>query len=186
LAASACSQEDYSSTRCRRLPARPQRSSMNGDTQPHTHKHAHGHTNILLWTSPPLYSGVRFTCFLSSLFYQILLSFPLAFSFIPPLLRAYSPPLFSHSHSIFITLSLTLSLSLSLSLQPFQAAGRGEAWLGQRQTGNICCVFRLLVRPFCFPVPGQSSEQNITEETLPHLLPCSLTPSFGHLSESFI
>lgn len=45
LAASAYSQEDYSSTRCHRLPARPQRSSLNGDTQ-------HGHTYTSLWMFP--------------------------------------------------------------------------------------------------------------------------------------
>lgn len=33
LADSTYSQEDYSSARCYRLPARPQRSSLNGDTQ---------------------------------------------------------------------------------------------------------------------------------------------------------
>lgn len=71
------------------------------------------------------------------LFYQVLLFFPLPFSFIP-LLPAYSPPTF---------FSLSLHLYHSLHSLP-QAAGRGEAWLGLHQTGNICCILRLLEQLF--------------------------------------
>lgn len=119
MAASACSQEDYSSTRCHRLPARPQRSSLNGNTQ-------HKHTYTSLWmspcrilvsispvSSPPSFFHPTFYC-----------PFSLPLSFIPPLSPACSPPPFSHS--------LFLSLFLSHFLcSPFRAEARP-------QTGNIC------------------------------------------------
>lgn len=160
MAASVCSQEDYSSTRCHRLPARPQRSSMNGDT------HTHISVDVSL-----LYSSVYFTCFLSSLFYLDLLSLTLPFSFIPLLFPACSPA------SLF---SVSLSI-LYHSLQASQAAVREEVGLGQPQAGNICCIFRLFVRPFMGRAP---CTQKNDEEKQPHLLHGPLTPTFGHVSLS--
>ena len=105
LAASACSQEDYSSTRCHRLPARPQRSSLNGDIQTYCCRCLPVCILVSFLPVPCPPSFTQFYCPFCFLHLSFLHLFP-----------ACSP--FFHSHSP--------SASLSLSLQPFQVAVRGE------------------------------------------------------------
>ena len=99
LAASACSQEDYSSTRCHRLPARPQRGSMNGDT----HTRTYISVDVWLFHLFPL------------LFNLDLQSFSLLFSLIHLLFPACSPAsLFLLWLSVFITFSSCYLSSFTL------------------------------------------------------------------------
>lgn len=99
MAAPACSQEDYSSTRCHRLPARPTETlpEWRRTTRAHTHTHT-SHTPP--WTS---------SCYLFHLFpllVQHFCPFPLPSStfFSPP---NASPPFFSHSLFFYRSFSLT-------------------------------------------------------------------------------
>lgn len=148
MAASACSQEDYSSTRCHRLPARPQRSSLNGNTQ-------HKHTYTSLWMSP---------C-------RILVSIsPVSSppSFFPPrstVLFLFPYLLFLHfpqlvPRLLFLTLYFYHFFSLTFS------AVLSEQKRGHRQV-TYAPIFRLLVLAFL----QSHAWRRTSEEKLPLLLP---------------
>ncbi|MED6248594.1 hypothetical protein ATANTOWER_002389 [Ataeniobius toweri] len=77
LAASVCSQEDYSNTRCKRLPTRPLRSSMNAHAYPYTCPSSHISVTV------PLLGLLSISPGFSPLFFYLYCPFLLPVSFIP-------------------------------------------------------------------------------------------------------
>lgn len=161
LAASAYSQEDYSSTRCHRLPARPQRSSLNGDTQ-------HGHTYTSLWMFP--------RCILVSIS-PVSLSLSLFFQFYCPFLFIWLS---------FLQFSQLVPCLPFVTLYFYHSAyPSGSERGGHRQVayapslGSLC-------EPFSILGHGQSSlarEKKIyRRRNNPNFYPHSLSPSFSHLT----